>query len=100
MRRAGAPASHFSEGSRVDKVLVTRLGIEGGGAELFGRLKDGVRCFWTEDTSMDLDENDGEVWRAWSSEPLACLEYVPPRDWTLSFPIEIHPDLAAWFREA
>jgi len=49
---------------------------------------------------MDLDENDDEVWRSWSSDPVADLDLVLPREWTLFYPLAIHPEFLAWFRDA
>jgi hypothetical protein len=84
----------------VGKSLIARIGVEGGGADIYGSREGGVWSFWTEGTSMDLDENDDEVWRSWSSQPVARLEDVLPKDWPLFHPIEIHPDLVASFRAA
>ncbi len=47
---------------------------------------------------MDLDENDDEVWRSWSSEPVSSLDDVLPRDWPVFHPVEIHPEFVEWFR--
>jgi hypothetical protein len=49
---------------------------------------------------MDLDENDDEVWRSWSSEPVSSLDLVVPKDRTMFYPSKLHPDFVAWFREA
>jgi hypothetical protein len=48
---------------------------------------------------MDLDENDDEVWRSWSSESVTSLDLVLPKDWPLFHPIEVHSDFVKWFRE-
>ena len=45
-----------------DKVLVAEIAVEGGGQSVFGKRCEGGWSFWTEGTSMDLDENDDEVW--------------------------------------
>jgi hypothetical protein len=84
----------------MEKVLVADIGLEGGGATIYGIQKDGIWSFWTEGTSMDLDENDDEVWRSWSSEPVGSLDLVVPNDWHRFYPVEIHPDFLEWFREA
>ena len=55
----------------MDKVLIADIGVEGGGVTIFGKMSESVWSFWTEGTSMDLDENDDEVWRSWSSEPVS-----------------------------
>ena len=83
----------------MEKVLIAGIGVEGGGAEIYGTHSDGVWTFWTKGTSIDLDENDDEVWHSWSSEPVTNLDLVVPKDWTLFHPIEVHSDFVEWFRE-
>jgi len=85
---------------QMDKVLIADIGVEGGGVKIFGKKSESVWSFWTEDTSMDLDENDDEVWRSWSSEPVGSLDLVLPNEWHRFYPVEIHPDFLEWFREA
>ncbi len=48
----------------MDKVHIASIGMEGGGVTVFGKKSESARLFWTEGTSIDLDENDEEVWRA------------------------------------
>ena len=84
----------------MDKTVIADLGVEGGGITIYGRQTDGVWSFWTEGTSMDLDENDDEVWRFFSSEPVSSLDRVLPENWHRFYPVEIHPDFLDWFREA
>jgi hypothetical protein len=81
-----------------NKILIADIGVEGGGTTIYGRHSEGVWTFWTEGTSMDLDENDDEVWRSWSSEPSSSLDLLVPEDWTMNYPMEIHPDFLGWFR--
>jgi len=83
-----------------DKVLVAKIGVGGGGQSVHGERCNGGWSFWTEGTSMDLDENDDEVWRSCSSDPVAELDLVLPREWPLFYPLAIHPEFLAWFREA
>ena len=47
----------------MDKVAIVEMGVEGGGITIYGSQSDGVWSFWTEGSSMDLDDNDEEVWR-------------------------------------
>jgi hypothetical protein len=84
----------------VDKVVVADIGVEGGGATIYGTQRDGIWSSWQEGTSMDLDENDDEIWRTWSSEPVSSLELVLPNDWHRFYPVEIHADFLEWFRGA
>jgi hypothetical protein len=83
----------------MDKVLIASIGVEGGGAEIYGTQSDAVWSFWSEGSSIDLDENDDEVWRSWSLEPVGSLHLVVPNDWPLFHPVEIHSDFLEWFRE-
>ncbi len=82
----------------MDKILVADIGVEGGGITIFGGQAEGVWSFWTEGTTIDLDENDHEIWRSWSSQPVSALELVLPRDWPIFYPSTIHPDFVEWFR--
>jgi len=47
----------------MDKVLIAEMGVEGGGTTMYGSHSEGVGSFWTQGTSMDLDENGYEVWQ-------------------------------------
>jgi hypothetical protein len=47
-----------------------------------------------------LDENDNEISRSWSSEPVSSLDLVVPKDWLMFHPAEVHPEFLAWFRDA
>ena len=49
---------------------------------------------------MDLDENEDEFWRSWSSEPVSSLDLVLPDEWHRFHPVKIHPDFLEWFRAA
>jgi hypothetical protein len=82
----------------MDKTVIADLGVEGGGITIYGRQTDGVWSFWTEGTSMDLDENDEGVWRSSSSEPVDELDLVVPVDWLMFRPVTIHPEFVEWFR--
>jgi hypothetical protein len=82
----------------MDKVLIADFGVEGGGITIYGGQSDGVWSFWTEGSSMDLDENDDMVNRSWTSEPVNSLDLVVPKDWPIFYPSKIHPDFVDWFR--
>jgi hypothetical protein len=60
------------------KVLVAKLGVEGGGLSIYRREDDGSCAFRAEGSSWGFDEQDDEVVRSWSSEPLADLGLVVP----------------------
>ena len=83
---------------QMDKVIVAEIGMEGGGVTIFGNQSERGWTFWTEGSSMDLDENDDEVWHSWSSEPVSELELVLPKGWPLFHPVQIHPEFLGWFR--
>ena len=57
----------------MEKIIAADLGLEGGGCTIYARQTDGVWWFWQEGSSMALDENDDEVWRSWSTEPVTDL---------------------------
>ncbi len=84
----------------MNKVQIANMGVEGGGITIYGSQSEGVWSFWTEGTSMDLDENDDEIWRSWSSEPVSSLDLVVPKDWLMFHPSKIHPEFVAWFGNA
>jgi hypothetical protein len=84
----------------MEKTLIASMGIEGGGATIYGRRSEGVWMFWTQGSTIDLDENDLDFWRSWSTEPVNSLDDVLPSEWPVFSPIEIHPDFLDWFREA
>jgi hypothetical protein len=85
-------------GCPMDKVLVAKIGVEGGGLSIYGRDDEGSWSFWTGGSSWGLDDDDDEVVRSWSSEPVPDLGLVVPPDWPLFRALEIHPDFIAWFR--
>lgn len=82
----------------MDKVIIADIGVEGGGITIYGSRSDGVWSFWTEGSSMYLDDNDDEAWRSWTSEPVSSLDLVVPKDWPIFYPSKIHPDFVEWFR--
>jgi CpXC protein/HIRAN domain len=82
----------------MDKGIIAEIGMEGGGVTIFGKQLEQGWTFWTEGSSMDLDENDDEVWHSWSSEPVSDLDLALPKDWPLFYPVQIHPEFLGWFR--
>ena len=82
-----------------ERVLIAKLGLEGGGATILGTCIDGRWSFWDEGTSMFLDENDDEEWRTWVSEPTGHLADVVSSLWPLMSPSGVHPDFVKWFRD-
>ncbi len=76
----------------MEKILVTSMGVEGGGVKVYGRHIDGVWSFWQEGSSMYLEENDDEAWRSWTSDPVPELSLALPEQWYTMYPTHVHPD--------
>jgi hypothetical protein len=89
----------MSEGSPVDKVIIARLRVEGGGATILGRVVGDRWVFWQDGSSIALDADVNEEWRKWESDPVYELSAVLPADWPLMFPSNVHPDFVGWFRD-
>ena len=83
----------------MEKVRVAELGMEGGGCSIYGRQAEGSWSFWREGSSLDLDEDDEEVVRSWTSEPVPDLGLAVPKEWPLYHVLNIHPEFVAWFRD-
>jgi hypothetical protein len=87
-----------------DKESVLHVGVEGGGATVFRTpLDSGGWTFYVGGSSMDMDENDDEVWRSWEPEPYLRIEDAVKSisndgGWLFFYPISIHPDyrVAIW----
>jgi hypothetical protein len=82
----------------MDKVIIARMGVEGGGITVYGSQSNGVWSFWTEGSSMCLDDNDDEAWQSWTSEPVKKLDLVLPKDWPIFYPVTIDREFVEWFR--
>ena len=88
-----------SEGSRMDRVIVADLGVEGGGATIFGHIIGDRWVFRQGGSSIALDADDNEGWRTWESDSAADLSAVVPTNWPLMYPIKVHPEFVDWFRD-
>jgi hypothetical protein len=75
------------------------MGIEVGGTTIYGSQLDDFWTSWTEGTLIDRDDNDDEIWRLRSSEPVRCLDLLMPIDLPVFSPLKIHLDFMAWSRE-
>ena len=82
------------------KQIIVELGYEGGGMTVYGRSAEGVWVFWSEGSSIDLDENDDEVWREWKTEESADLDTVLSDEWIMGHPIKIHPRFRDYLKAA
>jgi len=81
-----------------EKELVLKIGVEGGGADLFRTpLDSGGWQFHVEGSSMYLDEQDNEEWRSWRSQPFLSIEealrsVATDGSWVSFCPMEVHPE--------
>lgn len=84
-----------------DKEKVLKLGVEGGGATVFRTsIASGSWAFQVEGNSMDMDENDDEVWRSWESPAYTSIKEAiqsisKDGEWVLFYPISVHPEYRA-----
>ena len=78
--------------------LIIRLGAEGGSVTIYGIQTDGIWSFQSESSSIDIDDDDNEVWLHRSSDPTDNFEELLPGYWPILFPLEIHPDFVSRFR--
>lgn len=85
------------------KERILALGTEGGGATIFRTCSDtGEWQYHVEKTAMDLDENNVDVSRSWTIQPVHSLEdalrdvYDP---WVHFWPTEIHPEYRSLVRQ-
>jgi hypothetical protein len=83
----------------VDKIEIASMGVEGGGETIYGRKIDGVWSFWREGSGMDLDENDNEIWRGFSSDPVPTLSEALRDIWWKMYPIGINPQFLDKLRQ-
>jgi hypothetical protein len=81
----------------MEKVIVVDLGVEGGGATIYGDQNEGVWSFWQEGSSLSLDENDDECWTNWRTDPVSDLEQALPGAWLMMYPMKIQPAFLPWF---
>lgn len=82
----------------MERVVILHVGIEGGGATVYGRHEADGWVFWHEGSSMYLDHNDDDQWHGWSSEPVSELCATLPDEWYRMYPIEVHPEFKALIR--
>ncbi len=87
-----------SRTTTVEKVIVIEVGVEGGGATVFGEDNGGVWSFWQEGSSLSLDEDDHEIGSDWRTQPVGDLERALPGGWVRMFPMKIHPTFLPWVR--
>ena len=81
--------------------LVLELSLEGGGMTIYRTLADsGGWQFRVGGSTIDLDENDSEIWRSWQTKPFASLDealrsVTKDGSWVIFFPRNVHPEYRA-----
>ena len=79
-------------------LVIACMGVEGGGATVYGHQENGEWSFWQEGSSMYLDDNDDEAWKSWATDPVADLLSALPKGWFKMHPTEIHPEFVTLLR--
>lgn len=81
-------------------IEVASLGLEGGGAQVGGRVVDGEWRFAQSGSAMDMDEDDNEFWNSWRKDEVSDVGKALPDIWAIMYPVKIHPHFIPWFRAA
>jgi hypothetical protein len=84
-----------SKGVSESKELVLFFGVAGDGIHIYRTVsRDGKWQYHAETASMDLDENDDELWRTSREQPVAELERALQDfpEWPICFPATVHPE--------
>jgi hypothetical protein len=83
--------------------LIFHWGLEGYGAEIYRITEDGKVRFMKRYSSMDMDENDDEIWRhgevEYKSFEAYWNEFVAQEHWLHYHPVYLHPDYKPFVRE-
>jgi hypothetical protein len=82
----------------VEKVIIAKMGVEGGGVTIFGHRVGSLWSFWQEGTSMYMDENGDEVWPSWASVPVSELALALPDEWYMMYPTEVNQEFVVPLR--
>lgn len=82
--------------------LIYHWGLEGFGAEIFRISEGGKERFVYRYSSMDMDENDDEIWRHGEVEFRSFEEYwkefVSQEHWLHYHPVFVHDDYKPYVR--
>ncbi|HEY1186231.1 MAG TPA: hypothetical protein VGE74_01180 [Gemmata sp.] len=76
----------------MEKVVILDVGLEGGGATVYGRRDASGWVFWQDGSAMG---DDPDEWRGWTTDPVRDLFAALPEQWFLMFPLDVHPDFKA-----
>jgi len=83
--------------------LIFHWGLEGYGAEIYRITEIGKVRFLMRYSSMDMDENDYEIWRygevKYTSFEDYWNEFVSQEHWLHYHPIFLHPEYKPFVRE-
>lgn len=85
----------------MDDFTLIRLLAEGGSLEVFGyKTPDGSWSFRSRITNLDFDEEGNEIGTVGGVHTRCSdLSEVITGPWYILFPLKVHPDLVAWFRD-
>jgi hypothetical protein len=72
----------------MDNILILSIGGEGAGADIYGAHEGSDWTFWREGACMDFDENDEEVWRSYTTEPVSDFLSALPMHWWMLCPTD------------
>jgi hypothetical protein len=81
--------------------LVLELSLEGAGVTIYRTpVATGGWQFHIGGSTIDLDENDSEVWRSWQTELFTSLDealrsVTKDGSWVIFFPTNVHPEYRA-----
>lgn len=83
--------------------LIFHWGLEGFGAKLYRVTNNGEIRFLKHFSSMDMDENDDEIWRNGEVEYRSFEEYwnefVSQELWLHCHPVFLHPEYKPFVRD-
>lgn len=83
--------------------LIFHWGLEGYGAEIYRITENGKVRFLMRYSSMDMDENDDEIWRHGEVEYKSFedywVEFVSQEQWLHYHPVYLHPEYRPSIRE-
>ncbi len=78
----------------MEPVVILDVGVEGGGATVYGRQDgEGNWHFWQSGCSMGGEF--GDDWQSWEAEATPDLLAALPQSWWRMYPAEVHPDFRA-----
>ena len=83
-----------------EKELILDITCEGGGQKTFGRKDQSEWVFWSEGSSMDLDEDDVDYTSSWNTPEASDFLGTLPDKWISFHPLFLHPEFASQLKQA